>query len=174
MSFRPQAATHPQFPYNPSIFNILHQARADFDRIAGSSCLDQSTPCIEPWQHGVNRGSVGPDRYSIAIVDASLENAAPLVDAFNREQVAIFAFQTKKTLLEFVLKQQVDLGILVLHSKAWWKDELRLFCNSMRYFQENSEPEILCILNWPPESGEEEAMDRVCGYALRADVRHEW
>ena len=174
MSDRPQATAHPQSRHNPSTFNVLHQARAALDQFAGPGCQDCSTPPIEPPQHGLERKILTGDHYSVAILDALTEHAASFVDALLPAEITVTVFQTKQGFLEFVKEQQVDLGILVLHSKAWWKDELRLFCNSIRYLQENPEPEILCILNWPAKDSEEEAMDRISGDALRTDVRHEW
>lgn len=112
--------------------------------------------------------------YHAVILDASADRAKSLADALHVEGIASTAFQTKQKLFEFVEGRQVNLAVLVLRSKAWWKDELRLFCNSIRYLQEEPEPEILCILNWPPKDLEEESMNRVSGDALRVHVRHEW
>lgn len=84
------------------------------------------------------------------------------------------AFESMQTVLKFLDTRHVHLAVLVLHSRTWWKDELRLFCNSIRYLQQKPEPEILCILNWSPKNAEEAAMDQLSGDALRADVRHEW
>jgi hypothetical protein len=113
------------------------------------------------------------DRYPIVILDASVTHAASLVEAMHLDEPEAIVFQTKQKLLEFVEKRQVYLGILVLHSKAWWKQELRLFCNAIRHRQENPELKIRCILTWPPKDREEEDMDRISGAALRTDVRHE-
>jgi len=173
MSDRPQATAHPQSRHNPSTFNVLHQARVGLDRFAGPGCQDCSTPPLEPPQHGLGSKILTGHHYSVAILDASIEHAASFVDALRAVEISVSVFQTKQGFLEFVKEQEVDLGILVINLKAWWKDELRLFCNSIRYLRENPEPEILCILNWPPKDSEEEAMDRISGDMLRADVRHE-
>jgi len=172
MSDRPQATNHPQRHHNPSAFNVLRQARAVLDQSAGPERPGCSTPPIEP-PHGSRGKTPTGNHYSVAILDASTEPAASFVDALCAAEISVTVFRTKQDFLEFVREQEVDLGILVLHSKAWWRDELRLFCNSIRYLRENSGPEILCILNWPPKDSEEEAMDRISGDMLRADVRHE-
>jgi hypothetical protein len=109
----------------------------------------------------------------VIILDSIEEHASLLLDRLRDADIDAWAFQTIQRLVEFMGTQPINLAVLVLHSSAWWKDELRLFCNSIRYRQQRPDPEILCILSWPPKDLEEEAMNRVSGDALRADVRHE-
>lgn len=113
-------------------------------------------------------------QFSVLLLDTSTEHTASIIDALHVSGISATAFQSKQKLLEFAKRQRVNLAVLSLHSSAWWQDELRLFCNSIRHLQKNPEPEILCILNWPPTNAEEEAMNRISGDALRVDVRHDW
>jgi DNA-binding response OmpR family regulator len=111
------------------------------------------------------RGSPA-EEYSVLILDASEEHAASLLDALQDAGIKATAFQAKQKFLEHVARQSINLAILVLHSKSWWKDELRLFCNSIRYLQET--PELVCVLTWPPEGPQ----DRLYGEALGVGVLH--
>jgi hypothetical protein len=97
-----------------------------------------------------------------------LEHAASLVDALQARGIAVTAFQSKEGVLKLVAKRPIELAIQVLHSKSWWRDELRLFCNSIRYLQERAE--IICILRWPEEC----PLDRLYGDTLGVVVLHEW
>jgi hypothetical protein len=113
------------------------------------------------------RGSSG-EEYSVLILDASEEHGVSLVNALQEAEIEATAFQAKQKFLEYVARQPANLAILVLHSKSWWKDELRLFCNSIRYLKET--PELICVLRWPPEG----PLDRLYGEALGVGVLHVW
>ena len=113
------------------------------------------------------RGSPG-EEYSVLILDASVEHAASLVDALQEAGIEATAFQDKHKFLEHVAREPVSLAVLVLHSKSWWKDELRTFCYSVRYLKET--PEVICVLRWPPEG----PLDRLYGEALGVGVLHVW
>ena len=102
----------------------------------------------------------------VAILDSDSAHAAALVDALQEAGIDAMAFQDKQKFLEYVARQPINFAILVLQSKSWWKDELRLFCNSVRYLKET--PELICVLRWPPES----PMDRLYGEALGVAVIH--
>lgn len=104
--------------------------------------------------------------YHIAMLDSSADHAELLLDGVRAVGVSATAFQTKQDLLRFLGRQDVDLAVVVFHSKSWWRDELRLFCNSVRHFQENAE--IICILTWPEEC----PLDRLYGDTLNVSVLH--
>jgi PleD family two-component response regulator len=111
------------------------------------------------------RGSPG-EEYSVLILDASEEHAASLVDALQEAGIEATAFQDKHKFLEHVAREPVSLAVLVLHSKSWWKDELRTFCYSVRYLKETTE--IICVLKWRSKGPQ----DRIDGEALGVGVLH--
>lgn len=124
-------------------------------------------PGAEPPHCGGEARTLTPDPYSVLILDASPEHAAPLVDALHAKGIDTAAFQSKKEAFESVSRRPIELAIHVIQSKSWWRDELRLFCNSIRYLQENVE--IVCILRWPEEC----SLDRLYGDTLNVTVLHE-
>jgi len=124
-------------------------------------------PGADPPLDGTEARALTPAPYSVLILDASPEYAASLVYALHAKGVDATAFQSKQDALEFVSRRRIELAIQVLQPKSWWRDELRLFCNSIRYLHENVE--IVCILRWPEEC----SLDRLYGDTLNVMVLHE-
>jgi hypothetical protein len=112
-----------------------------------------------------NSGESNPNECAV-ILDSDSAHADALVDALQEAEIDAMAFQDKQKFLEYLARQPVNVAILVLHSKSWWKDELRLFANSIHYLKET--PELICVLGWPPEG----PLDRLYGEALGVAVLH--
>jgi hypothetical protein len=110
--------------------------------------------------------SVVTKRYGVLIFDPSAEHAGTIMTELQSANVTAIAFQTKQQVFEFVGVRQIDMAVIVIYSKAWWRDELRLFCNSIRYLQKTAE--IICVLNWPEEC----SLDRIYGDTLDVTVLH--
>jgi len=115
----------------------------------------------------VVRQRASADHYDVAILDASVEHGASIAEALHAEGISVSAFQTKQDFLRFLEVQKIDLAMIVIHSKSWWRDELRLFCDSIRYRQHASN--IICVLTWPPAC----PLDRLFGDTLGVVVFHE-
>jgi hypothetical protein len=137
-------------------FKALHSARQG-----------KLPPGAEPPHDGNEARVLTPAHYSVLILDASPNYAASLVYALHAKGIAATAFQSQQDALEFVSRRRIELAIQVLQSKSWRRDELRLFCSSIRYLHENVE--IVCILRWPEECSH----DRLYGDTLNVTVLHE-
>lgn len=130
-------------------------------------CQTQCLPGPEPPDSRGESRELTPYPFSVLILDALSKHAASFVDALQAKGIAAIAFKSKQEAYEFVARRSVELAIYVLHSKSWWRDELRLFCNSIRHAQENVE--IICILTWQEEC----PLDRLYGDTLNVTVLHE-
>jgi hypothetical protein len=138
--------------------------RTTFAPRQGSEVIPQALARV-PISDGNGRGESSTNDRA-AILDADPAHADALVDALKEIEIEATAFQAKQKFLEYIARQPINFAILVLHSKSWWKDELRIFCNSVHYLQET--PEHVCFLRWPPEG----PLDRLYGKELGVRVVH--
>jgi hypothetical protein len=112
----------------------LGNLRTLFAPRQGSDAVSQA-PVWVPISDQNGRGESSPNE-SAVILDFDPADGYALVDALKDAKIEATAFQAKPKFLEYVARQPVNFAILVLHSKSWWKDEARLFCNSIRYLKE--------------------------------------
>lgn len=108
------------------------------------------------------------NQFDVLLFDPSRKHAASIVEAVQAIGISATAFQSREDFLQALDKQKIDLAVIALDSKSWWRDELRLLCNSIRYVQEK--PDIICFLRWPPTN----PLDKLYGDTLGVEVLHEW
>lgn len=104
----------------------------------------------------------------ILIVDADTTHAAALTEALISVNFLVEACRNYRTAINGLQKQGADIVVVVPGSSSWWRNDLKSFCDAIRYF--DRQPQIVCVLRWPPHGPN----DRLFGEELNVEVIHEW
>jgi CheY-like chemotaxis protein len=103
----------------------------------------------------------------VLIIDSDLIHAADLKEALEATECHVSVHSDQRTAIEALKTQRVNTVVVVPRSQAWWRSDLRLFCNAM--FGSGRMPEVLCLLRWPSKGPD----DRLYGEQLSVKVLHE-
>jgi hypothetical protein len=127
---------------------------------AGFQCPHESANC--------ERERNARPQKKVLLLDGDAIHSKILAEALEASGLFVILSHTRQSSLELLKQEHFDFAIVVFRSRAWWKEELRCFCDSI--WSRDRTTQVVCVLRWIPDGPD----DRLFGDTLNVGVLHEF